>query len=154
MSATGADGAIRMTRVLRAPIATVFEALVKPELLQRWMCPTAYTVTKAEADARVGGRFRIEMRKPDGSSHPACGTYTEVSPPNVLAFTWLWDIEGHSMTGIQTRIRIELTEQGRDTHLLMTHFDLPNDTERANHTGGWASVLNNLERVFETGSQP
>ena len=149
----GTDGAIRMRRVLRAPIAVVFDALVRPELLQRWMCPTNFTVAKVEADARPGGRFRIEMLKPDGTLHPASGTYTEVAAPNVLAFTWTWDMAQHSMSGIETNIRIELTAQGRDTtHLLMTHSGLPNDDERVNHDKGWTSVLDNLERLYEARS--
>ena len=59
MPNVAADGAIRMSRVLRAPIATVFDALVRPELLQRWMCPTNYTIARVEADALSGRPFGV-----------------------------------------------------------------------------------------------
>ena len=154
MPNVAADGAVRMSRVLRAPIATVFDALIRPELLQRWMCPTNYTIARVEADARPGGRFRLEMLKPDGTLHPASGTYTEVAAPNVVAFTWMWEMAQHSMSGLETNIRIELTAQGKDTtHLLMTHYGLPNDEERVNHNKGWTSVLDNLERLYPPRSE-
>ena len=147
------DTAIRMSRVLRAPPATVFEALVRPELLQRWMCPENFTVAMVETDPRPGGRFRIAMRNPNGSLFPATGTYTEVRAPELLAFTWTWET-GHVMAGVETSIRIELSAQGAHTFLLMTHFGLPTEDERAGHQGGWTGALTHLERLFEPRSTP
>lgn len=143
-----ADTAIRMSRVLRASPATVFEALIRPELLQRWMCPEALTVAMVEADPRPGGNFRIAMKQSDGEIYPAKGVYTEVHAPKVLAFTWTWETP-HDLAGVETNIRIELSAQGEDTFLLMTHFGLPTDDERAFHHDGWSSALNQLERLFE-----
>lgn len=146
-----ADTAIRMSRVLRAPPATVFDALTQPELMQRWMCPETLTVTIFEADPRPGGRFRLEMRKPDGTRYPARGTYTEVRAPTLLAFTWAWERD-HPLVGVETTVRIELSARGPHTFLLMTHFGLPTEAERIDHHGGWSSALNQLERLFEPGA--
>jgi uncharacterized protein YndB with AHSA1/START domain len=147
------DTAIRMSRVLRAPPATVFAALIRPELMQRWMCPETFSVAMVETDPRPGGRFRIAMRKPDGGIYPATGTYTEVRAPKVLAFTWTWE-PTHPLAGVETNIRIELSKQGEHTFLLMTHFGLPTEDERTGHQGGWTSALNQLERLFEPRSTP
>lgn len=46
---------VRVTRRLVASPERTFEAWVNPALLRRWLAPTA------EADARVGGRFRLEV---------------------------------------------------------------------------------------------
>ena len=151
-SDTHSDTAIRMSRVLRASPATVFEALIRPELLQQWMCPETFTVAMVETDPRPGGRFRIGMRKPDGGIYPASGTYTEVRAPKVLAFTWAWEGD-HPLAGIETNIRIELSARGEHTFLLMTHFGLPED-ERTGHQSGWTSALNQLERLCEPRSTP
>jgi uncharacterized protein YndB with AHSA1/START domain len=145
------DTAIRMSRVLRAPPATVFAALTRPELLQRWMCPENFSVVLVETDPRPGGQFRIVMQKPDGSRYPATGTYTEVRAPTVLAFTWRWE-SGHALAGVETSIRFELSVQGDDTFLLMTHDGLPTEDERRGHHGGWTGALTNLERLIEPGS--
>lgn len=144
---------IHMRRVLRAPPATVFEALVRPELMRRWMCPEFVTLAHVEADARPGGRFRIEMRKPDGVIYPAAGTYLEVRAPEFLAFSWQWDAP-HPMAGVATEIRITLTPQGEHTHLLMSHYGLPTDEERSGHHTGWSSALNQLERLYPARSTP
>jgi uncharacterized protein YndB with AHSA1/START domain len=145
------DTPIRMSRVLRASPATVFAALIRPELMQRWMCPLGFSVAEIETDPRPGGRLRIVMRTPDGVLLPASGTYTEVNAPTALAFTWTWEA-GHPMAGIATRIRIELSAQGDHTFLLMTHFGLPTEDHRTGHQRGWTGALTNLERLFEPGS--
>ena len=44
----------------------------------------------AEADVRVGGRFRIVMRGADGEEHDVSGIYREVVPNEKLVFTWAW----------------------------------------------------------------
>jgi len=153
MNLNETDTAIRMSRVLRASPATVFQALIRPELLQRWMCPQTFTVDKVEADARPGGRFHIVMRGPDGSVYPASGIYAEVRAPEMVAFSWIWEGD-HEMAGVETNIRIELSARGEHTFLLMTHFGLPTDISRTSHRGGWTGALTNLERLFEPGSTP
>ena len=45
---------------------------------------------RAEADARVGGRYRIVMRTSDGEEHDVSGVYREVVPNEKLVFTWAW----------------------------------------------------------------
>ena len=45
---------------------------------------------RAEADVRVGGRYRIVVRTPDGEEHDVSGVYREVVPNEKLVFTWAW----------------------------------------------------------------
>jgi uncharacterized protein YndB with AHSA1/START domain len=49
---------VHVTRRFTASPEQVFEAWVNPDLLRRWLAATV------EADARVGGRFRLEVSKP------------------------------------------------------------------------------------------
>jgi uncharacterized protein YndB with AHSA1/START domain len=153
MSSHDPDTAIRMSRLLRASPATVFEALIRPELMQRWMCPEKFSVARVETDPRPGGRFRVEMQRPDGIILPATGTYTEVRAPEVLAFTWTWE-PVHPLAGVETNIRFELSARGEHTFLLMKHFGLPAEGDRTGHQSGWTGALTNLERLFEPGSTP
>ena len=46
---------------------------------------------RVAADARVGGRYRIEMRRPSGEAHDVGGVYREIVPNEKLVFTWAWD---------------------------------------------------------------
>ena len=137
---------IVMRRTLKAPPSRVFEALIKPDLIQRWMCPETLTVASIENDPVVGGTFRLVMREADGRTYPAFGTYREIDPPRRLAFSWTW--ESDMMAGIETEITIELTAQAGDTLFVMTHHGLPSEQERQSHQGGWTSAINQLERMF------
>jgi uncharacterized protein YndB with AHSA1/START domain len=137
---------IVMRRTLKAPPARVFDALIKPDLIQRWMCPEVLTVASIENDPIVGGTFRLVMLEPDGRTYPASGTYREIDPPHRIAFSWTW--ENGVMAGIETEILIELAPEGDDTLFVMTHSGLPSEAEREGHQGGWTSAINQLERLF------
>lgn len=138
---------IVMRRVMKAPPEKVFDALVNPDLIRRWMCPETLTVASIENDPVVGGSFRLVMAHADGRTHPARGTYREIDSPRRLAFSWTWETE--AMAGIETEISIELAPQGDHTLFVMTHAGLPSEEERRSHEGGWTSAINQLERMFQ-----
>jgi uncharacterized protein YndB with AHSA1/START domain len=137
---------IVMRRVMKAPPEKVFEALIKPDLIRRWMCPETLTVASIENDPVVRGRYRLVMQHADGRTHPAHGVYREIDPPRRLAFSWTWETE--TMAGIETEITIDLTAEGEHTLFVMTHAGLPSEEERRSHEGGWTSAINQLERMF------
>lgn len=51
--------AVRLQRLIPAVPRDVYRAWLDPDLLRCWLAPGGITVTNAEVDARVGGRFRI-----------------------------------------------------------------------------------------------
>ena len=57
-----------LRRVMKAPPERVFSAWIEPERLARWFGPTGFTCPEQQVDARPGGRYRITMRSPEGSS--------------------------------------------------------------------------------------
>jgi hypothetical protein len=63
---------VHLIRRVAASPEQVFAAWTNAALLQRWLAP------KAEADARLGGRFRLEVAKPEGS-HIVTGEYRELA---------------------------------------------------------------------------
>ena len=66
-----------------------------PEHIQQWMRPEpGMAVPLASMDLRVGGRFRIQMKKPDGEFFTAAGVFQEVKPPERLVYTWDWEKAG------------------------------------------------------------
>lgn len=139
---------IVMRRVLKASPEKVFDALVNPDMIRRWMCPEVLTVASIENDPTVGGSFRLVMQEADGRTYPALGVYREIDPPRKLAFSWTWE-NSHTMAGIETEITIELMPEGEHTLFVMTHAGLPSEAERISHQGGWTSAINQLERMFQ-----
>ncbi len=67
-----------------APIATVWRAWTRPEMLRDWWGPDKTTVPECEIDPRVGGRIYVvtqageEMGKYAGTRWPMEGTFTVV----------------------------------------------------------------------------
>jgi uncharacterized protein YndB with AHSA1/START domain len=78
----------------RYPVAPekVWRAWTDAQALKAWFKPgpQGFGVLLAEADARVGGRYRILMKAPDGEEHDVSGVYREVVPNRKLVFTWAW----------------------------------------------------------------
>ena len=52
---------VRVERTLAAPPERVYAAWTEPAILGRWYCPNPDLPLAVEADARVGGRYRVDM---------------------------------------------------------------------------------------------
>ena len=86
-AARSEDREFVITRVFDAPRALMFKVWTEPKHVAQWWGPHQFTNPICEMDVRPGGAFRIVMRGPDGSDHPARGHYREVTPPERLVFT-------------------------------------------------------------------
>lgn len=84
---TGMFRGIVLTRMYSAPPSVVFKAWLEPEQLAQWWGPKGSTNPVCEVDPRVGGRWRIIMRAPDGTEYPCGGVYIEITAPHQLVFT-------------------------------------------------------------------
>ncbi len=84
---------LRMERTFQAPAQAVFDAWTSEEVMRRWWhAEHDWETTEAEVDLRVGGAVRVVMRDPHKDvEYGGGGRYTEIEPPNRLAFTWIWD---------------------------------------------------------------
>lgn len=106
---------IALTRRFQAAPEQVFDALVTPDLLQRWMLgPPGMTMPVCEVDLRPGGRFRIVWRTGSGQEMGMSGTYREILRPRRLVHTELFD---QDWTGGETVITTTLTPEDGGTRL-------------------------------------
>jgi len=110
----------------------------------QWMHPFDTACIHAEADVRVGGRFRIIMRKPDGEEHDVSGVYREVVPNEKLVFTWAW----RGTPERESLVTIVLRADGPATDLTLTHEQFFDEKARDAHEGGWSSALDRLVEQF------
>ena len=131
---------LRIVRVLPASPEEVFDAWTDPESLAVWMAPGSVRRSVVEADARVGGRFRIVMKGPD-CDHEHTGEYLVVDRPRRLVFTWI----SQATQGRPTTVSVELRARGRgETELTLTHEGLPDDAAAASHRSGWGDIVQRL----------
>jgi uncharacterized protein YndB with AHSA1/START domain len=113
---TPCDRDIRLTRLFDAPRHIVFEVLTKPEHVERWwgQLGDGYS-TKAEADVRVGGKWRYIGRHPRGEVE-FYGEYREITPPERLVFTEIYAPFPHG----ESVCVVELAEEQGKTRFTLT----------------------------------
>lgn len=133
---------LHLTRTFAAPREKVFRAWTDPEALKKWWGPEGYATPIAQVDLRVGGGYRLGMRKlPDGDLFYLAGTFREVRPPERLVYTWTW--EGEAEFG-ETLVTVEFRARGSSTEIILTHQLFPSEKARQDHEKGWSSCLDRL----------
>jgi uncharacterized protein YndB with AHSA1/START domain len=141
--------AVQVRRTFAAPRAQVFQAWIDPQIMSKWFArgPGMPPVKVVEADARVGGRYRVDtVCPPDNKVNQMTGTYRELDPPARLVFTWWW--EGADFETSQ--VTVEFKELGpASTEVILTHELLP-EHQREEHRKGWIGCFDLLEKALES----
>jgi uncharacterized protein YndB with AHSA1/START domain len=135
---------LTLTRRLNATPEKVYAAWTEPEKLTKWFGPEQIETLRAQADASVGGRFRILMRSADGEEHDVSGIYREVVPNEKLVFTWAW----RSTPERESLVTVLIKPDGDGSLLTLTHEQFFDEAARDRHEHGWVGCLNKLENYF------
>lgn len=139
--------AFRLERRFEGPRERVFRAWTDPEALKHWWCPEGWLPAEIEVDLRVGGFFRIGMRRQNGGTPVyASGVFLEVSPPGRLAYTWKWENAFEQMP--ETRVTVEFRLDGDATMMSLTHKHFPEIGLCLQHRSGWMSAWDRIERIM------
>ncbi len=132
-----ADGRHRIVVRRRMPVARelVYESWTDPDGIRVWMCPGDVLSAEAVLDVRVGGSFRITMRRKK-QVHKHVGTYQVVEPPSKLVFTW----SGLENPAEITLVTVEFIARGQESELVITHerFTEPDVADR--YEMGWGTI--------------
>ena len=133
---SAAPRTLKIVRRLRHERARVFAALTDPVKMARWFFAYQGGRATVRNDLRPGGRYAIEMT--DGKERCAPqGVYLEIVPPAKLVFTWSMD-----KLAAETKVTVELVEDGPGTKLILTH-ELPPE-QIPPHEAGWKNCLDHL----------
>jgi uncharacterized protein YndB with AHSA1/START domain len=85
------DTQILITREFDAPKHLVYKAWTTPELIKRWWSGDHGTVTSAEVDLRVGGRWRYVMAANSGFEVAFHGEYREIVTNELIVATEVFE---------------------------------------------------------------
>lgn len=85
------DTQIRIVREFDAPARLLWKAITTPELVKRWWHANRGTVTVAEIDLRVGGKWRSVMVTDKGFEVAFHGEYREIVPNEKLVSTEVYE---------------------------------------------------------------
>jgi uncharacterized protein YndB with AHSA1/START domain len=148
MGTTAQGIQLEIRRTYPVPPAAVFSAWTDAEALGRWFAPSPDVTTIVHVlEARVGGRYRIEMRPPTGPTYIVGGVYRILDAPRCLAFTWSW--EGATVEE-ESLVVIELRPLDAGTELVLTHSRFASEASRDGHARGWGASLPRLATYLTT----
>ena len=149
------DATLILRRVLNATPERAFQAWTSAEHIQQWMRPEpGMEVPLASMDLRVGGKFRIQMKKPDGEFYTAVGEFREVKSPERLVYTWYWEKDGSGAEfgeaeGKPSLITVEFLKRGEQTEFVLTHSRFATVESRDNHAQGWGKIAESFAKFVE-----
>jgi uncharacterized protein YndB with AHSA1/START domain len=143
---------LRLTRVFDAPRDMVFKAWTDPSQFRQWFGAAACdgsSLQSAKLDARIDGRYRLQVRRADGEYFTTVGTYREVKPPERLVFTWQFEKDGSGEAEGEVEppemlVTLEFRALGKQTELILTHERFATADSRDRHEQGWTRCLAEL----------
>ena len=143
---------LQLTRVFDAPREMVFEAWTDQKQFAQWFGAAACdgaTLQTVKVDARVGGKYRLQVRRPDGEFFTTTGIYREVKSPERLVFTWQFEKDGSSddyeeVEPPEMLVTLEFKARGKQTELILTHEKFASAESRDRHSEGWNRCLDSL----------
>jgi uncharacterized protein YndB with AHSA1/START domain len=149
------DATLIIKRLLNAPPELAFKAWTAPEHIQQWFrSEPGMEVPLASMDVRVGGKFRIQMKKPDGEFFTAVGEFKEVKAPERLVYTWDWEKDGcgtefGEVEDKPSLITVEFLKRGKQTEFVLTHSRFATVESRDNHARGWGRAVESFGDFVE-----
>lgn len=145
------------SRVIAAPPAQVYAALVDREALMAWLPPAGMTARFERFDPRPGGSYRLVLTYADASGAPGKATpesdvvearYVDIVPDVrvVQAVDFISDDPAFAGTMTMTW---EVTAVDGGTRVDITAEDVPDGISAEDHATGLASSLTNLAEHLE-----
>ena len=147
---------LQLARVFDAPRELVFKAWTEASQFKQWFGAAACegsSLQSVKVDARVGGKYRLQVRRADGEFFTTVGIYREVKPPERLVFTWAFEKDGSGeefgeVEPCEMLVTLEFRARGKQTELLLTHEKFASTESRDRHETGWSGCLNQLGKFL------
>jgi uncharacterized protein YndB with AHSA1/START domain len=134
---------LRVSRRFKASRERVFAAFSTLEAMAAGFGPPGVTVVGDSLDFRVGGLYRLRIKKPD-EDMVVGGTYREITPPSKLVFTWKWE-DDEDWVSVDSVITLEFHAEGDETELQLTQVGFPVPESRDRHAHGWGVCFDKLD---------
>lgn len=135
--------ALTVRHTYAASAERVFDAWLDPAIAGRFLFATPTgTMVRCDIDPRVGGRFVITDRRPDGDAEHV-GEFLEIDRPRRLVFEFAVPMYSSNKGSVIVEIA---PLAGGGCELSLTATTLPEYLERS--VGGWTMILDGLERAL------
>src|SRR5918997_290973 len=139
-------GDLVFERTFDAPREKVWQAFTDPELVPHWWGLHNTTTKVTEMDVRAGGKWRFVSSAPDRDDIEFFGEYLEVKPPELLCWTFMFDVEGMGPQGGPETFRLEEID-GKTKVTSIGHMGSPEVIEGALATGMVGGAIETWDRL-------
>ena len=147
----------RATRVIAAPLESVWAAFADPEALVTWLPPGGMIGRFERFDARPGGSYRMVLTYSDASGAPGKATmdsdivearFVDIIPGErvVQAVDFVSDDPAYAGTMV---MNWEVTAVDAGTRVNIVAEDVPDGISAEDHAAGLASSLTKLAAYLE-----
>ena len=149
---------VRISRFFNADRGLVWRFWTEPDLAMLWWGPKGYTAPVAKIDLKVGGKYVLDMRSPEGKDFWSTGTYNVIEKPqrlqmtdsfadekgNVVPATYYGMAENFPLAMIVT---ITFAEENGGTRMILQYegSDALGEGDRKGMTQGWNEQFDKLE---------
>jgi uncharacterized protein YndB with AHSA1/START domain len=140
---------LKIVRTFNASPEVVYRAWTDPKVIEKWFAPLDMSTPIAEVDLKVGGKYRIGMKSPEGELYVATGIYREIIPNEKLKFTWQWETSPSDPS--DTLVTVEFKKSGKGTKLVFTHENFATEELAKEHREGWEGTLSKLSKIITKG---
>lgn len=138
-----------MIRAFDAPRDLVFQAWTQPEHVRHWWGPRSSTILVCEAEVRPGGSWRYVTTASDGGEVPFTGVYREVTPPERLVYTEIYDVEPFNSGDPAVNTVTFTEEDGRTTVTCTTVYPSKEVRDFVLRTGMEDGAAESMDRLAE-----
>jgi uncharacterized protein YndB with AHSA1/START domain len=150
----------RASRVIAAPPATVYDALLDRQSLEAWLPPEGMRGRVERWDPRPGGGFRMVLTYLDASNSPGKSSdatdvvdveFADLVSPERVVQRAVFESDDPAYAGTMT-MTWHLAAADAGTEVTVTATDVPPGIDQAVHESGIASSLANLAAYVERAS--
>ncbi|MFG2988248.1 SRPBCC domain-containing protein [Streptomyces sp. NPDC048257] len=147
----------RAGRMIAAPPAAVYAALLDRESLETWLPPDGMRGRIERWDPRPGGGFRMVLTHLDPAGGPGKTSdatdvvevvFADLAPPERVVQRAVFEADDPKYAGTMT-MTWHLAAAGDGTEVAVTAEDVPPGIDQAVHEAGIASSLANLASYVE-----
>lgn len=146
----------RASRLIKAPLATLYRAFVEPEALVRWLPPEGMTGEMLAFDAKAGGGYRMALRYDDEDQAGKTSEHEDVVavrflklvPEKMILQAADFVSEDPAFAGTMTMIW-SFEAAGEGARVAITCENVPQGIARRDHVAGLKSSLANLAAFVE-----
>ncbi|RRA47268.1 SRPBCC domain-containing protein [Acidipila sp. EB88] len=148
-----------ITRVFDAPREVVWKAWTDPQYTMQWWGPKGFTTPVCKMDFRVGGKFLLCMRSPDGKEFWNGGEYHEIVPfEKIVSTMYFADAQGNKVEPAAYGMEHETIDDAPDVtlfedlgngqcRLTIIGNESAEDAAESGQTEGWNEILEKLAAV-------